>query len=92
MSEKPRRKMKKKEEREEGKQKLSQSRKSCASHLVSLVKLGVRSQRKPLAQRGSRAPSHNTKEPLGYPILDLLSLYTIDNGVEHGWHHHIKIG
>ena len=91
VSGKTRRKMKKKRERKGRKSSLSPGN-LCASHLVSLIKLGVRIQRKPLAQRGSRAPSHNIKEPADHTVPDLLSLYTIDNGVEHWWHHHIKIG
>lgn len=41
---------------------------------------------------GSTAPGLEVKEPVGYTLPDLLSLHTIDNGVEHWWHHHIKIG
>lgn len=60
--------------------------------LVSLIKLGVQIRGEPLAQRGSTAPSLDVKKPVGYTLPDLLSLHTIDDGVEHGWYHHIKIG
>lgn len=60
--------------------------------LVSLIKLGVGIHGEPLAQGGSTAPSLDIEEPVGYTLSDLLSLHTIDNGVEHWWYHHIKVG
>lgn len=64
----------------------------CISHLVSLMKLAMQIPREPLAQKGSTAPSLDVKEPVDYTLPDVFSLHTIDNGVEHRWHHHIKIG
>lgn len=64
----------------------------CISHLISLIKLGVVMHGEPSAQRGSTAPSLDFKELADHALTNLLSLHTIDNGVEHWWHHHIKIG
>lgn len=60
--------------------------------LISLIKLGVEIHGEPSAQRESTAPSFDVKEPVSYTLSDLLSLHTIDNGVEHRWHHHVKVG
>lgn len=82
--------MKKKEKRKRRKCHLSPGY-LCISHLVFWIKLGVGINEEPSAWKGSTTPSLDVKEPVGYTFPDLLCLHTIDNGVEHWWHHHIKI-
>jgi hypothetical protein len=56
------------------------------------MKLGMKIHGALSVQSRGTAPNLDIKEPMGYTFPDLLSLHTIDNGVEHWWYHHIKIG
>lgn len=82
----------KKEEKEDKKKSPLGSGNLCISHLTSLIKLGVVMHGEPSGPRGSTVSRLDFKEPAGYSLTDLLSLHTIDNGVEHWWHHHKTVG
>lgn len=87
-----REKLKDEEKEERREEKPSQPRKALyfVSSFHSEAGSGIHGE--PLAQMGSTALGLEVKEPVGYTLPDLLSLHTIDNGVEHWRHHHIKIG
>lgn len=64
----------------------------CAPWLASLLELDGKVHKDPSDQRRGTTLSLDVQEPVGYTLSDLLSLNSIDNGVQHWGHHHIKIG